>query len=242
MEQKIELEFPRNPLREGVITGILAIIVLESLTYFIYFYATEAQKGEILEGLNRTANVAQTVIDPDLHRQWRNPEQEADSVFQAETAKLGAILNSDTTIEFVYTVIQEESGAYHFVIDPTPPGDANGDGVEDAVDLMDEWGDAPPEVVACFSEQQKMLTEDVYYDQWGGHIGCYLPIFSSDGEFEAVLGINISAAHYIERQWPIQEAWIRASLAILFISFLFGVCVWFLRKYQKLISPQISKK
>jgi len=236
MARKITFDTPKRPIAEGVVIGLLAIIVLELLTYFIYHYAYEAQKGEIFEGLNRTANVAQTVLDKDAHHRWRSVEQECDLDFIAQNEKLLAILQSDSTIEFIYTLIKDEDDTLRFILDPTPPGDANNDGVEDAVLLMDPWLDPSADALNTFATQERTISKEVYFDEWGGHIGCYVPIFSSDGKFETVLGINISAVHYFERLRPIEEATVRAMMAILFIGFLFGTSIWFLRKFQKIIA------
>lgn len=242
MSKKLKLEIPRYTRGEGALTGILVMLVLELLTYFVYYYAYEAQKGEILEGLNRTANVVCSLVDVDEHQRWRQPEQQAESSYQYQEKVLQRALESDSSLEFIYTLVLNEDSTIRFVFDPTPPGDRDQDGIEDKSYLMEVYESPSIEVIRCLKNHTKQLTREVYYDKWGGHISCMVPMFRSDGTFEGALGIDISVDTYFDRLRPIQTATTRAMLAVFLMSFLFGTVVWLLRRFQVLISSKKTEK
>lgn len=224
-----------SPTMEGFIIGFIIILILESLIYFIYFYANEAQKGEIFEGLRRTSNTVKTLVDIEKHKHWTDAKQEIEPAFQWELSKLRNVIDSDSTIEYIYTVIHPEKNRYLFVLDPTPPEHTNKLGVLDKSYLMDQYKEPCKELKACFDTGKSTITHEVYYDEWGGHISCFVPLSFRNGKTEAILGLDIEAQTYLARLKPLQEATLRAMLAAFFIGYLVGISTWLIRAYQRSI-------
>lgn len=224
------------PKIEGIIIGTGILIVLELVIHFIYINALEAQKGEIFEGLHRTGMVISTLLDEEKHQLLIKSEQEDSLVYLEQLAPLKSVIDSDSTIEFVYTMIQKKQKngkkEIYFILDPTPPGlDANNDGIEDKSHLMDKYLSPGKELLEAFKTKTITISEEVYYDQWGGHISAFIPFYDKEQQFVGVLGIDISATTYEERLAPIRKATLRAMITTLFISYLCGLAIWFLRNF-----------
>ncbi|MEM9304565.1 MAG: chemotaxis protein [Pseudomonadota bacterium] len=220
-----------HPLMEGIAVAAVIFSAIMFVSYFIYVRAVEAQEDEIKEGLLRSAGVIQSFIDVDLHRTFRSPESEDTPEYQAQIGPMWKVINAGVQIEFVYTVILGEDGKAYFVLDATPDGDADGDGVEDSVDVMQEYDEIPEDLMEALETQTLIASDKPYTDQWGTFVSAYVPLYDSDGNFEAVLGLDIEKSNYYERLEPIQRATIRAMVAGFFISYMIGSIVWFLRHF-----------
>lgn len=225
------MSHPIHQRREGIIGGLAVFVILELLTLFIYINAIAAQKGEIFEGLYRTTKVIRTLINPPAHSKLTSPDQESSWLYKKQIEPLQKALEADQSIEFIYTMIQLDTTIF-FVLDPTEEGVYDQNGVETKSHVMDVYEDPSEALVRCFAEQEMTVTEDVYYDQWGGHISCFAPVMNGTN-LVAVLGVDISTETYNERLQPIKDATQRAMVTILFISYLSGLVIWFLRKLQK---------
>lgn len=222
--------------KEGVLAGVAVFIILEFLTYFIYVCAINAQKGEIFEGLYRTTRVIRTLVDEEAHQQLYSVGQEQDSIYIKQIVPLSDALNADSSIEFIYTMIQKDT-TVHFILDPSPPGLIDHNGVEIKSHIMNVYETPNKELLRCFKTHKETITEEVYYDQWGGHISCFVPLIYKEG-FIGVLGVDISTETYHERLHPIKKATQRAMVTIFFIAYLSGIIIWFLRRLQKRMNHQ----
>lgn len=223
------------PLREGITVGFCIFLVFFLLIYFIYHHARAAQTGEIREGLLRTARVVATLIDGDRHRQFTSREQEESKAYKDALAPLARALAADKSIEFIYTTIYK-GGKIYFILDPTEAGDADGDGVDDKSHIMEYYNDAGEDIARALTEQVSTASKEPYKDKWGTHFSYYVPFYDNVGEFVGVLGIDITAAQYFQRLEPIKRATQRALAAAVFISFLVGTAIWFLRRFSRLIN------
>ena len=73
-------------------------------------------------------------VDVEQHGKFRSPEQESSPEYLQAIERLQrakSALETHASFKFVYTCIIDEQGQVRFVLDPTPAGDADGDGVED---------------------------------------------------------------------------------------------------------------
>jgi hypothetical protein len=224
-----------RPLLEAALVMVAVLLATFSTIYFIYAHALEAQKGEIRQGLLRTANIIATQIDPALHRTFTSPEHESSPEYIAAEDALLKILRSDPTIAFIYTAIKQE-GVIRFVLDPTPVPEA---GEEDSrVALLEEYPDPSEEIVTALLEHVTIVSSEPYVDQWGSFVSAYVPLFDEAGEFVAVIGVDIDATEYFSRLAPIRRATVRALVTAFFLAFLTASAVWFLRNFIAVLNER----
>ncbi len=217
------------PLQEAIVIGFCVFIAIFGTTFFIYHYALSAQKGEIKEGLLRTAKVVSNFIEQDIHEDLTKG-QESTQEYKDAIIPLEKTLKADDSIEYLYTAILKEDKVY-FILDGTPFGDADGDGVEDKALIMDEYEEASSDILRSLKNQEVVISDTAYTDRWGSHLSAYIPLYDTKGEFMAVLGIDIEASKYFARLEPIKRATTRTMVIGFFISFLVASIVWFTRNF-----------
>lgn len=228
-------EYRIYPLAEAISIGVAVFAAIMLTTYFIYHHALAAQKGEIREGLVRTGAVLAAFIDGDLHKTFTSREQESGEDYKRALLPFESTLEADPSIAFVYTAILRNDKVY-FVLDPTPSGDADGDGVDDKAHIMDVYPEASEEMLRALKEQTVVTSEEPYVDRWGSFVSGYIPFYDTDGQFVGVLGIDIDSTNYFARLAPIKRATIRAMVTGFFIAFLIGALVWFMRHFSQVIN------
>ena len=121
---------PLQPFLLGLAAAIVVFGTAALSGGTLFLRGRESLIAEVRSDLRRTAVVAAAAIDVGLHRQLSEPTQEDGPVYQQAVAPLRNILRSSTSIRFIYTCVLKEGHVY-FVLDPTPRGDADDDGVED---------------------------------------------------------------------------------------------------------------
>ena len=228
------------PLYEAVFIGLGVFLAIFITTYFIYYYSLNAQKGEIKEGLLRTAKIVAAFIDKNQHRKFVNPSQEKLLAYKLALKPLESTLAADDSIEYLYTAILKDNQVY-FILDATPAGDANHDGVEDKAHIMEKYPEASKEMLQALKTQKPVVNSEPYTDRWGSFISGYIPLIASDGEMVGVLGIDIKAKNYFARLEPINRATTRAMVLGFFIAFLVGSVVWFTRRFGLVINKKRKK-
>jgi hypothetical protein len=226
-----------SPLREALFIGFCVFFAIIFTTYFIYFHALNAQKGEIREGLMRTAQVVATYIDGSAHKTFIDRNQEQGDAYKKAIEPFEKALAADDSIKYLYTGILKD-GKVYFVLDPTPEGDADGDGVDDKAHIMDEYSEATDDMVLALKEQRAVVSQSPYRDRWGSFVSGYIPFYDDDKKFVGVLGIDIEASNYFMRLAPIERATTRTMVVGFFISFLIASLVWFTRRFGLIINTK----
>ncbi len=226
-----------RPLLEAVLVSIGVMAAVMGTGAFIYERAEEAQKEEIREGLVRTARVASTIIDPELHKSFDDPADQDTPEYQQIDAAMLRILNADPQIAYFYTAVRGDDGKVYFILDPTPPPeDPNEE--DTSVNLLDPYDDPNPEILEALDTQQVVTSKEPYTDQWGTFVSGYIPLRDADGNFYAVLGMDIEVSNYFKRLEPIRRATTRALVAGFFVSFFAGTLVWFLRNFVRRLNDR----
>lgn len=230
-------EYKIYPLAEALFIGLAIFIAIFLTTFFIYVHALDAKKGEIREGLTRTGAVLAEFIDGDLHKTITSRASEDTEAYRKALIPLEKALNADPSIAFVYTGILVDNEVY-FILDPTPSGDSDGDGIDDKAHVMDPYPEASEEMLMALRDQEIVTSEEPYTDRWGSFVSGFVPIYDSNNEFVGVLGIDIEAKNYFERLAPIKRATVRASVTGFFIAFLIAALVWFMRNFSREINAR----
>ena len=236
----VSVEYRFYPIAEAILIGLSVFFAILVTTYFIYFHALNAQKGEIREGLLRAGAVGASFVDGEAHRQFISRDQEQSAAYKKAIQPLINTLQSDPSIAYVYTLVMKDNKVY-FVLDPTPPGDKDGDGIDDKSHIMQEYAEASPLVVRALKEHVRISENEPYRDRWGSFMSAYIPVYDQHEIFVCILAMDIRADNYFERLEPIRRATIRAMVTGFFISFLIGAMVWFTRNFSKIMNRSRHK-
>lgn len=223
------------PALLGVLATLTVLLVLIPAGVFQSRVSERALKDEIRAGLLRTARIAASSLDMQVHQQFTKPEDEFTDAYQQALAPLIAAKQADPQIAYLYTAIRRDDKIY-FVYDVTPtPTDPK---VEDtSVGVMEEYpaAEAPPEISQAFDTRKAVVSEDFYFDEWcvDGCIGGYLPLFSKQGEFVGILALDLTKGDYEKRLATIREAITYGGIIGVLLALLVGLGVWLVRRSDR---------
>jgi PAS domain S-box-containing protein len=218
-----------DPVRDALVVGI-AIFASACLSIAaLYRQASQAYSDELRSNLLRGAKVAAALIDGDQHRRFVSPEQEKSESYQQAIRPLRAMRESIDVLRFVYTVVLID-GHVHFVLDPTPPGDRDGDGVEDHSAIMDRYESPDPAMMMALREGHATVMDAPARDQWGVWISSYAPFYDSSGKQVGAVGFDVTAEQYERQMAAIRHAALFGILPALLLSAIAGGYVFCLRR------------
>jgi signal transduction histidine kinase len=174
--------------------------------------------------LGRTAEMAAAMIDGDAHRQFTRAEQDGSPAYRAAVRPLEALLRSNPEIRFAYTGVMRGDSMF-FVLDGSPPGDHDHDGLEDHATVMESDKPSPGEPLV-WRTQRTVVEQSPSRSTAGWGIRAYAPFFGSDHHLAGYVGITMSADRY--NRWAARvdaAAGLGAALA-LGLALLGGLATW----------------
>ena len=227
-------QYQFKPFWEALCIGIIILLAVTHANYFLYQKALLAQKGEINDGLSMFSTVIAAYVDVDKHQQLISADQENTPLYLLSMAPLSTLMAANDNIVNVYTMIMKENHIY-FILDPTPAGDSDNDGLDDKAHLMERYESPPEELLLAFNTGKSQVTKKPYIDKWGNYFSSFSPLLDHEGNVYGMLGLDVSAAGYYERLKPIQRHFIRSTAASFFVSFVIGCLIWFLRQFSRVV-------
>ena len=188
----------------------------------LFQLSLDALRAEVRENLIRTAQAASTLIDADVHAQFKSPAQETGSAYLQAIKPLERIRLAAGDIRFIYTCVLV-SNRVHFVLDPTPAGDADRDGTDDKSHIMQSYDEPNPELLQALQSGKAGADHQPYTDAWGEFISGYSPFFNSQGHLVGVIGVDLDAANFVRRLASMRNAAWAGTAVALVLSLLAGI-------------------
>lgn len=211
-----------KPWRAGLLAGVMTLATALVSGSILYQLSLDALRSELRENLIRTAKTAAVVIDAESHRQFNARGQESSATYQKAIQPLEQIRLAAGDIKFIYTCVLV-SNRVHFILDPTPAGDADRDGTDDKSHIMQAYDDPSPELAKVLRDGKAGADAQPYTDEWGTFISGYAPFFDSTGNTAGVVGVDLDAASYVQRLSSMRTAaWTGTGVALA-LSLLAGI-------------------
>jgi diguanylate cyclase (GGDEF)-like protein/PAS domain S-box-containing protein len=204
----------------ALIAGIVFTVAALS-DHLIYDGSREALQSSIRNNLKRLARISAGLVDPEAHEALTTPDQESSEAYRRAIEPLGRFVAADGEIAFAYTCVKRE-GQIFFVLDPTPPGDTNGDGVDEKSHIMDPYPEAPKELHEAFDRRTTTADIRPYRDRWGVFVSGYAPIRDASGRVVAVAGVDLSAENYASQLAGVDSAYRESLLLAALLAILAG--------------------
>ena len=207
---------------------ILFIAALIS-TMGVRLTARDAIDQEVHENLARMAAMTASSIDADLHAQLTDPGQEETGLYNMLNEPLSSAIRRTDGVRFVYT-LRAQGDELVFVLDGTPRGDADGDGIEDHSFLMDLYEEPDPAAWDAIRNNRITTSASPYTDLWGTFLSGYAPIRNQGGSVEGVVGVDVSVDQYAARLARVDTAAAWALVPGLILSLFTGIGVWWVAR------------
>ena len=190
----------------------LLFLVFSVIIYHRYHSDLSAQ---IHSGMFSLARTAARTLDASLHDKILNLSSETTKEYLDENRKLMIFREANNEITYIYTLAIKQ-GNIIFVLDPTPPGDSDRDGIDDHSYIGQKYDDAPQkEIMLAFSGNETIAR---YTDRWGSFLSAFVPI-SHSGRVIGVLGLDMTQERFtrLERSFLIRIIAIMTLTALLLI-------------------------
>lgn len=218
-----------NPAREAVFFGIFLFTIACISSITMYEQASRAYEKQLRGEILQLAQIFSTAVNGDLHPTFTDPSQENSSEYIQEVDKLRKIWEKVPEIRFLYTTAFKD-GKVYFVLDATPSGDADADGVEDHSRIMDLYEAPDEQLVRAHKTGRAFMSARPYTDKWGTFLSGYVPIFNSMNEAVGVLGADMKLEQYERQVWALQKTALYGLLIPLVLGVALGFGMYFLRK------------
>lgn len=227
-------------LLRAVGIALIAFLVSTLCLFLLYRRGTDEMNQEVRYGLIQFARTAAVFVDGDLHKTFTSPEQAKNPSYQTAVAPLRKILEANPGIRFLYTMIQHD-GKPCFVLDATPPGDVDHDGVEDHSPIMMPFETPAPDLMTALTSGKTGADAKPITDQWGTYLSGYAPFHDAQGNFSGIVGVDLRLDQYAARLADMGRALVFSLSVALVISLLIGIVVWWLgRRALKAEKKQIE--
>lgn len=174
-----------------ILLGAFAFVGLAtSLT--LYLLMSERIWHDARKELLSLARLMSLQVDGDAHEKLVDPSQMDSDLYRTQNERLGKAQESAPGVRFVYTM-RRVGDQICFVLDPTPPGDADHDGVEDQSKLLEVYEVTDPFLKRAISSGSPLVADEVYTDKWGTFLSGYAPIRDSKWAIVGVVGVDFEA-------------------------------------------------
>ncbi len=131
-------------------------------------------------------------------------------------------------IRYLYTVVLVNQQP-HFVLDATPPGDADRDGVEDHSAVLEIYEEPDIAMLVALHQRRATVMEEPEADKWGPVLSAYAPFSDRSQQFVGVVGVDITAERYAERLADMGAAALTAFVFAGLLSTLVGMQLFRMR-------------
>ncbi len=228
------------PVVVGVLAGLCLLTVAGVVQLNFYFGSRRLIEDSLRDSLLRGARVAASAVDPAVHRTFTDPAQETTPEYAAAINRLRgaqAAVEGPEHFKFVYTCVQKEDGV-HFVLDTTPEGDGDGDGIDDKSHVMQSYDEASPLLRRVLAGGRAEMEPEPTTDRWGTFMSAYAPIVGESGAVEAIAGVDMEVSTFQAKIADVTRmAWV-GTLGIFCLSVLAGLGAW---TYHRRLQGTISK-
>lgn len=197
---------------------LILLFAAVSIGWF-YLKAYEAVLASERKDLERLAQAAATVIDPQRHALLRSPEQTGSDLHHELLEPLVRFHQQFPSLEYVYTAIRQDHTIF-FVLDTRSTDVFGTIGERDLLEdgsLFVVYENPSPTLHQAFSRQHVASEPELHDDEYGTFLSAYAPLRDQDGIFHGIVGVDINDRELKTRLAHVRRAGIAGfALALTF--------------------------
>ncbi len=219
----------RPPLLDAILAGIALFLLAAGALTWYHHKAQESLIQESRASLSRTAALAATFVDGDaLDTVIAQGREDIPAWTRIETPlrRLQALAGD---VRYAY-VMRLDGDSVRFVVDASPKGDHDRDGIEDHSPIGSSYPWAAPELFQALRDGSRQVDMQLIRDPWGIFLSAYAPVRNSRGTLLGVVGIDLDAREWVRSQIRLREAWLLCLVLIALSSLAAGLGVLLMRR------------
>ncbi|HEY9899123.1 MAG TPA: SpoIIE family protein phosphatase [Pantanalinema sp.] len=215
---------PSLQTRLALIFLAMTATLLAGTLGIFYAQTSNVFRQQLREQLKALAGTAALMVDVDAHQRARS---EGDPFYQRFHGLLRRMKEANPGIGYIYTMRQDASGRWHYLIDSAKPGEPGHSAFDQPYDgtgyrTMDRALTHP-------AADRKFST-----DTFGTWLSGFAPIRDASGKTVAIVGVDMSAADVLHEERRLLET--ALAIFIAGLAFALGTSVWLARILSKPIA------
>jgi diguanylate cyclase (GGDEF)-like protein/PAS domain S-box-containing protein len=179
-----------------------ALLVVGAGILGLWTASTNAIRENYQHYLTGLAGAAATLVDPELHRSLRRPEQQNGPDYVRAVSPLRRFRDAVPDVHYIYTLVRDGKDV-RFVLDAADPGAANKEGLPDQAGLWQPYHDTGEAVLRALGDALHdgvvTATGQPTGDSWGTFMTGLAPIHDAAGRQIGAVGLDIDAKLYLAR-------------------------------------------
>ncbi|MFA5334706.1 MAG: HD domain-containing phosphohydrolase [Candidatus Omnitrophota bacterium] len=209
--------------RIALLLALAMVLVVAATNLLVYRYLLDSEMSSVRNNLMTLARSAAVRIDADaLVKVPLNPGGVNTREYMIVAEELRRIMRQNPDVKYIYTLaLTDKKGILKFIVDPVMPTDE-----QQRMGLSSRPGDLYdasrfPEMVKAFygpTADKKMVI-----DEWGAALSGYAPVFDSDSNAVAIVGVDISVNDIYAKQRAARNRAILALALAVFLSVLISM-------------------
>jgi signal transduction histidine kinase/ActR/RegA family two-component response regulator len=201
-----------------------------SATLGVFYHSAQtAHLEESRSSLARTAALAATFVDGDDLDQIIREGRDDTPEWNLAVEPLRKVLTLSGDVRYAY-VMRLDGDSVRFVLDASPEGDHDSDGVEDYSPIGSSYPWAAPELLEALRKGTRQVDLSLIQDPWGVFLSAYAPVRNSRGVLMGVVGVDLDASDWIQSRGRILNAFLLGLLLAATASVLAGLGTWAFRR------------
>ncbi len=218
-----------NPLLKGLLAGLVLLLATGAMLLNFHFTMIRQADESMRNSLRRAALASALTVDPEVHRSLTEPTQQGSPPYLDACNRLQEIkaaMEGPEKFKFIYTCILKD-GVVYFILDPTPAGDSDGDGIDDKSYLMEPYPEASDELISTLKTGEVTVMKEPVSDRWGTFLSGFAPIMDRSGKTIGATGVDMDLTFYQNEIRSIQLTTLYAAVTSLVVSLIAGYGVWY---------------
>lgn len=167
---------------------IAFVFLISIVSGFVYWRYLDNSYEDSEELLRSSASLSMSVVDGDIHRKIGVTEGERSASYIEVKRELQEVLESSDLFVSVYTWRFNKDGDLVFIVD------AQAD-AEDGSALGDIY-EAEIGILTAYEGDDVVIEDGFSTDSWGTTRSAYAPIFTSNGDLDGFVGIDLGYDEY----------------------------------------------
>ena len=170
--------------------SLLTFLVVAALTFIYYNSVRQSLRQSFSERLRDLAGVIASQVDGDLHATLLDNDQKFLQDYNTIRDNFVKMTEAAPEIVFIYT-LRIVGDDVNFVVDSDP----------DPTDINEVYDDVSDFARSQFNTITGPVADTEFYtDEWGTFLSGYAPVYTSAGNLDAVLAVDMNASTVIARE------------------------------------------
>lgn len=202
----------------GFFVFFMTLFILGGAGLGVYLNMVEMIGKSVRSDLLAISSAGSSLVSGGEHRNLRLSENMDSDEYRSMNERLRELLVKYPDLKYVYTAYMDGEDV-KFGLDPTLPGDHDGDGVDDKSYLGEVYDNVSIPMKYALAEGMPQVETEPYTDKWGTFVSAFAPVYSDDGTLECVLGVDLDYRRYQDTfasAWWSFVGWTLVSILIAF--------------------------